>query len=139
MPAWKILAWGHPNITAKHATTFMITRDAAVGPRGDCIIGVRAECGAADLPGGLKELIRSGKRFLIRIVVSGLEEEILARGHPDLPLTHPSDLVVRKSRFICDRTVAIEATKAAGDLSRDIVRELADPKTTVALVFQTLP
>jgi len=117
----------------------MITRDLDVGPRGDCIIGVKAEMGASDLPEELKALLRSGRGVLIRITAGGLEETVRARGHPELGLDHPNDLVVRKSRFLCRRTVAIEADKAAGDLSRRLVHLLRNPNVTVEIEFRPLP
>ena len=136
---WIVRARGHPNIRGTHQTTFMITRDLDVGPRGDCIIGVKAEMGASDLPEELKALLRSGRGVLIRITAGGLEETVRARGHPELGLDHPNDLVVRKSRFLCRRTVAIEADKAAGDLSRRLVHLLRNPNVTVEIEFRPLP
>ena len=136
---WVVRARGHPNITATHRTTFMTTRDPEVGPRGDCIIGVKAEMGAAHLPQALKNLVRSGKEFIIRISAGGVEEKVMAKGHPALSLVHPRDLVVRKSRFLCGRTVAIEADKAAIDLSRKLIAKLKDPQTTVEVCFQARP
>ncbi|RLI33421.1 DUF371 domain-containing protein, partial [Candidatus Bathyarchaeota archaeon] len=38
--------------------------------------------------------------------------------------THPSDLVVRKSSYICPRTLMIHADKAAADLPRKMVEAL---------------
>lgn len=136
---WTVRARGHPNITASHRSTLMITRDPEVGPRGHCIIGVGAETGAAGLPEELKEIIRRGEKLLIEIRVGEIGEEIVVRGHPGLPLTHQTDMVVRKSSFLCERTVGIRANKAAADLSRDLVKKLKNPQTSVEVCFRTLP
>ncbi|MEM2324735.1 MAG: DUF371 domain-containing protein, partial [Archaeoglobaceae archaeon] len=39
---FEILAFGHSNITAKHRTTFEITKDQEISKRADCVIGVKA-------------------------------------------------------------------------------------------------
>jgi hypothetical protein len=43
-------------------------------------------------------------------------------------LTHPTDVVVRKSDYFCSRTLAVRADKAASDLSRELVEKLKNPK-----------
>jgi hypothetical protein len=130
---WVIKARGHPNITARHRTTFMFTKDREVGPRGDCVIGVGAEKATADLDSDLKLALRSRRRILITLSARGLSEQIVAQGHPNLPLDHPSDLVVRKSGFICGRTLALLADKTAADFSREFAEALSDPSTVVEM------
>ncbi len=49
---------------------------------------------------------------------------MVAWGHPSLTFKDPSDMVVRKSSFVCDRTLAVGADKAAVDLGRELVDEL---------------
>ncbi len=136
---WKIKARGHPNITAKHRTTFMLTKEGKVGPNGDCIIGVSSERAALDLDQELKEVIHSGKEILITISAGGISEEIHAFGSPDLTLTNPKDLVVRKSDFICGRTLAILADKSAADISRKLAKELRNKDTPVEVVIRAFP
>jgi hypothetical protein len=45
------------------------------------------------------------------------------------------DLVVRKSDFICNRTLAIRADKAAKDFSRNLVKKLQNPKQKVTITL----
>ncbi|MBC7111709.1 MAG: DUF371 domain-containing protein, partial [Methanothermobacter sp.] len=45
-------------------------------------------------------------------------------GHPELTLDHPTDIVCRKSDYICSRTLMIRADKAACDLDENLVRDL---------------
>jgi hypothetical protein len=130
---WTIRARGHPNITARHPTTFMLTAEDDIGPRADCVVGVGAEAGAAGLDPELKRILRSGRTVEIILSAGGVSERILAEGHRSLTLEHPTDIVVRKSRYICGRTVAISASKGAADLSRELVRRLRDPKTIVEM------
>lgn len=114
----------------------MITRDKELGPRGDCIVGVAASKGVADLEGEFKSKLRLGREVKITLRAGGAEEVIHARGHGDLPLTHPSDLVVRKSGFLCGRTLAIRADKAAGDLSREFVARLRNPRAKIQVLLE---
>ena len=55
--------------------------------------------------------------------------EINGEGNPNLELIHPSDIVIRKSSFVCPRTLAINCDKSAEDIPREIIRILRDPKT----------
>jgi hypothetical protein len=136
---WVIKARGHPNITARHRTTFMLTKDREVGSRGDCAIGTEAEKSTADLDPGLKLALRSGSDMVIIVSAGGISEEISAKGHPSLPLDHPGDLVVRKSDFICGRTLAISADKAAADFSREFVEALREPSTIIEMKIRVFP
>jgi hypothetical protein len=133
MASFVIKARGHPRITARHRTTFMVTRDSEAGPKGDCIIAVGSDKAVSDLPPELKRAIKSGRELLITVRVGGLVEEVRAKGHPSLSLVHRKDLVVRKSSFICGRTLAILSNKAAADFSRDFVEKLKDPETEVQI------
>lgn len=134
--SWVIVAKGHPGITARHRTTFMITKEREVGPKGDCIIGVGADKSVADLSPELKHLIRSGRELVIMLEVGGVLEEVHAWGHPSLSLDHPTDLVVRKSRFTCERTLAVGADKAAADLSRALIDKLRNPKIMLKILIR---
>ncbi|HID73268.1 TPA: DUF371 domain-containing protein [Candidatus Micrarchaeota archaeon] len=44
-----VTARGHPNIRAEHETTFEVTTEPSLTPRGDCIVGVQADKAASDL------------------------------------------------------------------------------------------
>ena len=114
----------------------MITKDEEVGPGGDCIIGVKADKSAAELDPGLKRLVASGGPIVITLRVGKLVERVRAWGHPSLKLTHLSDIVVRKSRFTCSRTLAIRADKAAADLLKEFVAALKDPATRLELEIE---
>ena len=134
----KILARGHPQIKARHPTTLMITKDRAVGPRGDCIVAVAANKSARDLSETLKQAIRAGRKVRITLKMGDIAEVIHGLGHSALTFKHPTDLVIRKSRFTCGRTLAIEADKAAGDLSRTFVAGLRDPAVEIQILVEVL-
>lgn len=114
----------------------MITKEREVGPRGDCIIAVDADKAVSDLASEIKRAIRAGCGLLITLKAGGMSEKIHAWGHPSLTLEHPTELVVRKSKFIDGRTFAIGANKAACDLVRGFVTCLRDPTTRIELKIE---
>ncbi len=132
-----VLARGHPSITARHPTTLMITKEEEVSPRGDCIVAVGADKAVVDLGEGFKHRLRLGSRVKAKLEVQGVVEIVEGWGHPELPLDHPLDIVLRKSSFICGRTLMVRANKAAGDISRDFVDLLRDPKGLVKITLET--
>lgn len=123
----KIVARGHVNVRSSHGTTFEVTKEEHLTPRGDCIVAVCADRAMPDFSEAFKEALRKPDAVLHIVVrCEGIEEKITAYGHPDLVLTHPTDLVVRKSGFICSRTLAVRADKAAVDFSRRLVEKLKE-------------
>jgi hypothetical protein len=131
-----ITAHGHSNVQSKNKTTFEITKETHLTKRGDCIIAVGATKGAIDLDSEFKEVARNDSaRLTIKIEANGEEETLTAWGDPGLQFKHPTDLVVRKSKYICGRTLAIRADKAACDLSRKLVEKLRNPDQKVKLTF----
>jgi hypothetical protein len=132
----EIIAHGHLNILATNKKTFEVTKDSSLTTRGTCIVAVRANKGVDDLSSEFKRLIRKkGSRLTVIFHVADEEETIFALGHSKLPLSHPSSLVVRKSHFICERTLAIKANKAAGDFSRSFVEKLRNPSQQVIIIL----
>ena len=131
-----ILARGHENVLATHETTFEITKEANLSKRGNCVIAVSADKALDDLGSEFKEGLRKNdSRISILIEVGGVAETVNASGNSKLILDHPTDIVVRKTSHISDRTLAIEADKAACDLSRKLVEELRSPKKTVKITM----
>ncbi|MDI6819566.1 MAG: DUF371 domain-containing protein [Candidatus Hodarchaeaceae archaeon] len=128
-----ILARGHVQVKATHPTTLMITKDEKIGPRGDCIVAVATDKGAADLSEALKRTIKSNCVVSIMLEAGGVAETIRGIGHHDLTLTHPTDVVIRKSAFRCGRTLAINSNKAAADLPRALVKRLRNPANQVRI------
>lgn len=129
-----IEARGHENVQSTHKTTLEITKKTSLTKRGDCVIAVNATKGAADLHPKFKTAASSeDARITIKIEAGGEEEVIEAWGSPRLTFTHLTDLVVRKSDYICGRTLALRADKAAKDLSRRLVEKLRNPNQKVKI------
>ena len=137
-PRDEIIAWGHPNISATHRTTFEITKDKELGKEGNCIIGVKANKACIDLDEELKVALKEGKDILITIEADGIVDFVRASGSPELKFTDEKDIVVRKSDFIDERTLAIKADKAAKDLRRDLIEKLKNPKTKLRILIEVI-
>jgi hypothetical protein len=124
-----VFAYGHKNIQATHSTTLEITKEEELLKRGDCIIAVSADKALADLNAEFKDYLRREKaKISLLIEVGEVAEVVNAFGSPKLILTHSTDMVVRKSGYICSRTLAVQADKAAIDLSRKLVEKLKNPE-----------
>lgn len=133
----EIIAYGHPKIKATHETTIEITKEKKLTDKGDCIIAVKANKACKDLNELLKNFLKLAQAVKITISANGIEDEILAFGSPILKLTSDKSIVIRKSDFIDDRTLAIMSNKAACDLDRRLVEELKNPKTEVVIRIES--
>ena len=122
---FEIPFYGHENIRSLHQKTIEITTKPELTLQGDCIIGVRASCGCNDIPEKMKNLLRASKSDVsFTITVKDLSFKVRGRGHKDLILTNPHDIVIRKSSFICPRTLATHCNKASDSISRKIIKLL---------------
>jgi hypothetical protein len=109
-------------ISALHPTTIELTKDAHLSAQGDCVIGVSALKSVADLAPEVRQALETdGSEVTVRLIVSGREFVFKGRGDSRLTLKHSSEIVVRKSNFVSDRTLAISATAAAKDIPRAMV------------------
>jgi hypothetical protein len=127
---------GHENIRSNHQKTIEITKESNLTPQGDCIVGVNAKSSCADLPEELKnKLKKSGSKVIFSIKVGNEDFIIQGKGHSELILTHTEDIVIRKSNFICPRTLAVNCDKASDLLPRSMVKQLQDPKTLGTLTI----
>ena len=118
-------ARGHVNIRATHKSTFEITKEPSLTPRGDCIIGVSSELAAADLPEWLKEDARSGSLIIAVLEADGYYDVVVGKGDSRMTLDDPVRMVFRRSDYVGPETVMIQANKAARDLDRRLVQALA--------------
>ena len=116
-------AYGHSNITSKHKSTFEITTDSEIGISADCIIGVSSEKSMLNFSDEFKNRIRNkNTRIHIFLETKNAKDEIIGFGHPSLSLSNKTDIVCRKSDYVCNRTLMINSNKAAKDLILQIKR-----------------
>ena len=136
---FKIMAKGHENVLSLHKSTFEITKDKDLSLAGDCIIGLDIDKSMEDFPDEFKEkLANDDTKVIVELKTPNASDTIEGYGHHDLTLSHPTDMVCRKSTFVCSRTVCrkstfvcsrtlmIKSNKAAIDLNRDLIKDLAN-------------
>ena len=124
---FKIKAKGHENVLSLHKSTFEITKDKELSLSGDCIIGLDIDKSMDDFPEEFKEkLANEDTKVIVELKTPNASDTIEGYGHHDLTLSHPTDIVCRKSTFVCSRTLMIKSNKAAIDLNRDLIKDLAN-------------
>ena len=127
----EVTFYGHPNIRSLHAKTIEITKDEHLTPSGDCIVGVRANKACADLDESFKRRLKSNSSIVrIEIMVGDESFLISGMGHERLSLLNSRDIVIRKTNFVCPRTLSILCNKASSELPRRFVNMLQDQETT---------
>ncbi|MHA1953053.1 MAG: DUF371 domain-containing protein [Candidatus Heimdallarchaeaceae archaeon] len=128
---------GHKNITATHKTTLEFTKDESLTLKGDCILGVNSSCNLINFPLELKERIRSPKtRILIHLQVGKYTDVIEGCGDSRLELSDEHAIIIRKSNFICSRTLMIKSDKAARDVNNKIIKSMKDPSIKMKITIQ---
>jgi len=133
-------ACGHPAVLSTHPTTLELTKEAALTKNGNCIVAVGSSAGLRDLPQAMKNAL-SSESCTARLTLMIGDHRFSLEGHGAKRLTfsHPTDMVVRKSGFVSDRTLMVHADRAAADLPRSLVELLQDPvrKILVELTVET--
>jgi hypothetical protein len=130
-----IKARGNKLIKATHKSTLEITKDNFLTKRGDCIIGINANYSVKDLPEDLKDHLLNEGKIKIVIKVDDLIDDIIAYGSKNLLLTNDRSIVIRKSNYIDDRTLAINSNKSAIDIDRKIIEELRKEKDMGFIIY----
>lgn len=121
---------GHPNVLSLHARTLEITREDHLSPRGDCIIGVSANKACADLDDAVRKRLQDGSsRVRVDVIVGSNSYSIHGYGDGKLSLLNKHDIVLRKTQFVCPRTLSVKCDKASSDLPRSMVTLLQDSST----------
>lgn len=127
---FEIQFFGHENIRSNHPKTIEITKESHLTPSGDCIVGVNASASCADLPPLLKKKLQNpNSKVTFSIKVGNHEFYVEGKGHENLILTHIEDIVIRKSDFICPRTLAVKCDKSSDLIPREMISLLQNPKT----------
>ena len=117
---YTFFAKGHENVRSLHKSTFEITTDDYLTPRGDCIIGINSNITMKDFP----EEIRNA------LMTDDSKIELL------LETDNGSDIITGYGSSTCNRTLMIHADKAAIDLNRTLIDDLkkgSDLKVTIRI------
>ena len=128
---------GHGNILSLHKKTIEITKDSHLTVNGDCIIGVNANLACMDLPEKFKKKIQnSNSEIIFTIKVGPHSFTIHGKGSEKLTLKHKNDIVLRKSAFVCSRTLAINCDMASDDIPREIIKELQSQNAAGIMIIE---
>ncbi|MBW2977273.1 DUF371 domain-containing protein [Candidatus Woesearchaeota archaeon] len=119
--------FGHSNISAAHKTTLEFTKDKEVSKRGTCIVGVDADFYFSEI----KKLLKAKK---IEIDIEG--DKVIADVNPDF--NDKREIVVRRSDFKSERTLGINANKAAVDLKRSLIKKLQNENAKVKVKIKAV-
>jgi uncharacterized protein len=125
---------GHRNIRCLHNNTIEITKAVSISTRGDCIAGVSASKACNDFDKEFKaRFSESGRRVNLEIKVD--EQIFRMHGLTDqrLTLSHDHDIVIRRSNYVCPRTLCVLCNKASFDIPRELVLKLQNPATAAEL------
>jgi hypothetical protein len=96
------------------------------------VIAVQATKGLADFPTEFRVMCgKDEARIIVQLKAAGIVESIEGKGSCGLTLSHPVEMVGRKSTYVSGRTIMIRADRAACDINRDLVHELQSPSTTL--------
>ena len=143
--------YGHDNITCKHKTTLEFTKDKDLSLKGDCIVGVKADFSLVQLKKFIKSL-GNNKKITITIETLGYndneynnnkiknniaENKITKKINAEINPGFDSDkeMVIRKTDFIDKRTFAIKADKAAFELDKGLIRNIANNKQKISVLM----
>lgn len=119
--------WGHPNIRSLHYTTLEITREPNLTPRGDCIVGVAASKGCLQIdPLIRKNLLLENNFVKISIIVEPYSFVVVGKTNSKLLLSHPNEIVLRKSSYVDSRTLLINCDVSSADVPRNMIDALRD-------------
>ncbi len=130
---------GHENILGTHKNTLEITTEEYISKRADCIIGVGAAKGCADLYVDTKQWLQNGNWVGLEIRCGPLSYSFVGKGASTLDLKDQNEIVLRKSDFASSRTLALRCSHAACDVPRRMINLLQDPNSSGELIIRSLP
>jgi len=131
---------GHPLVLGTHPTTFEVTCEDHLTANGNCIIGIGADRGCAGLSMAFKKVLAHDDAVLTtRLACGDVAVEVRSCGSSQMMLNHPTDMVWRKSTFVCGRTIGILSDAVALTLPRELMENLVLGKEMVVSLTVTRP
>jgi hypothetical protein len=132
----KVTFFGHRNIRCLHNRTIEITKESSLSTRGDCIVGISASKACNDFDSEFKaRLCDSTRKMVLEIIVNDLTFQMHGFTDQRLTLSNCHDIVIRKSRYTCPRTICVLCDKGSSDIPRNLVKELQNPSTAAKLTI----
>ena len=122
-----VRAHGHEHVAAEHQSTLELTTDDYLTPAGDCILGIEADRAPVDFADDFVAACQDPEATITLVLeADGHRETVTGSGHPDLAFENDRSMVARTSTYVDDRTILVNADKAAADVDRNLVAALAD-------------
>lgn len=135
-----VRAYGHVNISATHDSTIEITKDDYLTPQGNCIIGVNANKAAYELSQQFKDIVKDDNAVIIIIFVTPNNfDYLVARGSRNLKLKSNRKIIIRRSDYIDESTIAVKSNKAAKNISRKLVEDLINGSQLYVILVAIQP
>jgi hypothetical protein len=131
---------GHPLVIGNHPTTFEVTREDHLTKNGNCIIGISADKGCAGLSAAFKRVLANEDAILTtRLSCGDITVEVKSHGSSRFTLDHQTDMVWRRSSFVCGRTIGILSDHVAADLPDALIANLVAGKEMIVTLTATRP
>ena len=131
---------GHPLVCGTHPTTFEVTSEGHLTKKGNCIIGISADKSCGSLSAEFKRVVTHDDAILVtRLSCEGVIVEVKSRGSFKFTLDHPTDIVWRRSSFVCGRTIGIMSDHVAAALPKKLIEHLAAGKGMIVTLTATRP
>lgn len=131
---------GHPAVLGAHRTTFEVTKEAVLTPAGDCIIGIGADRAAADLSPTFRRVLADERAVLTtELSLGDCSLIVMSRGSSAMTLDHPTDLVWRRSGYVCPRTVGIYSDHVAAAIPREMIAALRRGEALIVRMTAVIP
>jgi hypothetical protein len=131
---------GHPLVLGNHPTTFEVTREDHLTKYGNCIIGIAADTGCTGLSPVFKRMLSHDDSVLFtRLSCDGVTVEVKSKGSSLFTLDHPTDIVWRRSSFVCGRTIGINSDHVAADLPKALIANLVAGKEMIITLTAMRP
>ena len=126
-------AYGHPNILATHKTTLEFTKESELSLKGDCIVGVKADFDLDEI----KKIIDKSKNKKIKILIETEDKKIneIIEAELNQNFSDDNEIVIRKTDFASQRTLAIRSNKAAFELKMELIDYLKQKNRIIVAII----
>ena len=131
---YKFHAYGHKNILGTHKTTLEFTKDSELTLKGNCIMGVNADFDLNEIKNFIEETKNKKIKIIIETADKKIKETINAELNPNFDSNR--EIVIRRTDFASERTLAIRADKAACELNRHLMHYLKEKKDKIIVIIK---
>lgn len=126
---YKFKIKGHENLLGTHETTLEFTKDKEVTRRGDCIVGADADFNYDKLKDFIS--VNKNRKIFVEIISGKAKDSFVCFLNKDFK--SKEEIVIRKSEFLSDRTLGINASKSSSELDRKLIEAIKENGAEVTL------